>query len=197
MNEHQDDDTIISRVLGGDMDAYAVIIERYRGDVLRIVSGHVPQPEAAAVAHDAFVRAYRSLSRYKPTRPFVRWLATIAVRTCHDFWRSRYRNRETVVSDLSEGCRLHLEASMASTDPDPAQAASQNERVARLHQALDSLSPPERLVVTLVHLEEHSTKETAQLMGISVANVKIRAFRARKKLKVALDSLEPQGGGAK
>ncbi|MBU1249266.1 MAG: sigma-70 family RNA polymerase sigma factor [Proteobacteria bacterium] len=194
MHDTTDFETI-GRVLDGNVDAYAVLVRRYQPEMFRIVSGHVPTGEVAAVAHDAFVRAYGSLAGYRPTKPFVRWLTTITLRTCHDFWRSRYRNREISVSELPEARRLHMLHSATGNESDPALVAEQNQERMLLNWALEQLSPLDRIVVTMTHLEELSSKETAELLDMSVTNVKVRAFRARKKLKAILESVTPQGGG--
>lgn len=196
MPNYSEDFAIIRRVTSGDVDAFETLIARYRDDVFRIVAGHVPPGEVTTVAHDAFVRAFGSLKGYKPQRPFVRWLGTIAIRTCHDFWRKRYRNKEIASCDLTENSRIRLEATLTSNSPDPATAMVEKEAAGLLHIALAKLSATDRMVVTLVHLEEHSTKEAAEMLGISVANVKVRAFRARIKLKAILEEMDPQGGGA-
>lgn len=195
MPPKSDDYAIIQRILRGDADAYAQLVDRYGEEIFRIVSGHVPFADVASVAHDAFVRAYGSLSGYKPEKPLVRWLTTIAVRTCHDYWRKRYRSRETLESDLPRTWTKTMETSVADTAPDPEEEVALGEDVELLHRALENLPPLDRMVVTLMHLEELSVKETAGMLDMSIANVKVRAFRARRKLREALTELEPQGGG--
>jgi RNA polymerase sigma-70 factor (ECF subfamily) len=100
-----------------------------------------------------------------------------------------------VESDLSAHSPQPLETATPGTAPDPADAVALGQDVALLRRALDDLAPLDRMVVTLLHLEERSVKETAGLLDMSVANVKVRAFRARRKLRDALSGLEPQGGG--
>lgn len=176
------DPGLAARVLGGDKNAFAALVEGHKEAVARIVSAHVPREQVAELVQETFVRAYVSLGAYRAESPFGHWLSIIAVRACHDFWRGRYRNRETVLADLSEAGRAMVENMPDGTGAaEDAAALSQARRF--LGQALDRLSPTDRMVLVLTCLEERSTAEAAELLGISRANVKIRAFRARKALR--------------
>jgi RNA polymerase sigma-70 factor, ECF subfamily len=185
--ENTTDLDIIRQVLAGAVNVFERLLQRYQPYVLTIVSKHVPYAQVTEVAHDAFVRAYQSLPKYKQTSEFKYWLAAIAVRTCYDFWRKRYRTREVPVSTLAEDQQQWFETALAS------QAATDfATQTARQHAqevvtwALQRLSAEDRMVVELVYLEELSCKEAARLLGWSVANVKVRAFRARKLLRKLL-----------
>ncbi len=175
---------LIERVLAGETDAFAALVRARRQEVSRAVSRRVPPDKAAETVCEVFSRAYLALSGYRGEKPFSHWLAVIAARTCHDFWRKAYRERETPVSGLSEAGRAMV-AGVASEDRDgsPEQAFEKREAAELVAYALSGLSATDRMVVTLMHLEERSAAETAELLGISRANVKIRAFRARRALR--------------
>jgi len=191
----QDDTFVIGRVLDGDRDAFALLLERYEGHVSRLVAAHVPGQHVAEVAHDAFIRAYKSLAGYKPVKPFRNWLTTIALRSCHDFWRKQYRNRETPVCDMSDDGQQWLETAMAPGSNEVFESqVRQREAREVLDMALAHVSPMDRMVLTLTYLEERTIKEAAQMLDISVPNVKIRAYRAKRKLKVFLERCGIQGG---
>ncbi|MDD3312897.1 RNA polymerase sigma factor [Pseudodesulfovibrio sp.] len=190
-----DDMSIIAAVVGGDVDAFGQLLARYETAVGNLVAAHVPGEDVAEVAHDAFVRAFKALPGYRPTAPFLNWLTTIALRSCHDFWRDRYRRREAPASDLSDDGQRFLEAALA------ANSREEFDRLARAREArevlalvLDQLAPLDRLVLTLTSLEERTVGETAEMLGISVPNVKIRAYRARLKLRHFLKRYGIQGG---
>ncbi|WP_319542038.1 RNA polymerase sigma factor [uncultured Pseudodesulfovibrio sp.] len=191
----QDDTFIISQVLDGDRNAFALLLERYEGHVSHLVAAHVPGQHVAEVAHDAFIRAYKSLAGYKPLKPFSNWLTTIALRSCHDFWRKRYRNRETPACDMSDDGQQWLENAMAP-DSNEIFESQIRQREARevLAMALEQISPMDRMVLTLTYLEERTIKEAAQMLDISVPNVKIRAYRAKRTLKAFLKRCGIQGG---
>ena len=155
---------------------------------MSIVSRHVPYELVEETAHDAFVRAYRSLAGYAGTGEFKSWLAAIAVRTCRDHWRREYRNKEQPMSRLGARHRAWLEKTLSSSGGNPGDAPAEEAREL-LSWALAHLSPDDRLVLELVYLEGLSSREAARLSGMSVANVKVRAFRAKRKMKKLLDEM--------
>ena len=185
-----EDARMLKAIQAGDVDAYAGLVNKYQGRVSGIVSGHAPRDRVGELTHEVFVRAYRSLPGYRGDSPFGHWLAKVAVRACHDFWRAQYRNKERPESDLSDECRAFAEEVAALSAGEAAEdAASRREAEELLHWALDQLSATDRMVVTLTHLEERPVAEAAELLGLSVPNVKVRAFRARKKLRVLLGDI--------
>ena len=182
---------IISEVLDGDTNRFEVLIERHREHVFRIVGRRVPREDVEEVAHDVFVRAWSSLPSYRGESPFDYWLSKIAVRTCHDFWRRRYRSKEAPMSSLGEDHSEWLESTMAS-ESGASFSSDESRMIARdlMMRALAHLSPDDRAVIELVHLEERPVKEAADMLGWSTANVKVRAHRSRKKLRKILEKLE-------
>ena len=178
---------IVRRVVGGDVNAYEQLLTKYKQYVLQIVARHLPYQFVEETAHDVFVRAYQALPGIDNRTAFKAWLATIAIRTCHDFWRKRYRSRELPISSLTEDHQEWLNQVVAT---DSAQAlveqGRQQEARELLEWGLAKLSPDDRMVLELMYFEERSGREAAELLGLSLANVKIRAFRARNRLKKVL-----------
>ncbi|MDD3643105.1 MAG: sigma-70 family RNA polymerase sigma factor [Candidatus Krumholzibacteria bacterium] len=191
----QSDEEIIGRVLGGETDAFGRLVERYREHVFRIVGRRVPRDDAGEVAQDVFVRAFTSLGRFEGRSPFEHWLSKIAVRAALDYWRERYRSREAPMSSLSEDHREWLEKSLADDSASSFEAA-ESRRLARdlMMSALEGLSPADRAVVELVHLEERPIAEAAQILGLTAVNVKVRAHRARKRLRDAIERMRDAAG---
>jgi RNA polymerase sigma-70 factor (ECF subfamily) len=190
----QEEMEIIGRILEGDRNAFGILLDRYRDHVFGIVMKRVSPGEAEEVAHEVFIRAFKSLSRFRGESPFSHWLAKVAVRTCHDHWRKRYRNREIPMNSLSEEHVQWIEntASAASTWN---HESVESERLAGdvLGIALSRLHPDDRAVVELVHLDEYSIKETSEILGWSQGKVKIRAFRARRKLRKIIEDYDVKG----
>ena len=184
-----DERPLIRRILRGETDLFAEVIERYRGHVGRIVGRHIPGDRVQEVAHDVFVRAYSSLDQFTGSAPFEHWLAGIAVRTCYDFWRTAHR-RDMPVSTLSDEHQQWIERALtAQSEQAFRQEARHREAKDILDWGLSQLSAENRLVLTLVHLEGHSVREAADLLGWSVINVKVRVHRARRALrKLFLDA---------
>ncbi len=181
-----DDLEIIRRVLHGEVDRFAELIARYRQHVAKITTRHVPSDRVAEVAHDVFVRAYTSLSSYSGQTPFEHWLSGIVVRTCYDFWRAR-RREELPVSALTADHQAWMDHVLAAESDDQFRDQAKRREAAELLQwALGHLSAENRLVLTLVHLDGHSIRDAARLLGWSVVNVKVRAHRARRALRKLL-----------
>ena len=187
------DDEIIQRVLTGDTDLFEELLMRYQEHVGRIVAGHVPREMVDEVAHDVFVRAYTSLPTYSFRTPFSHWLSTIAVRSCYDAWRSVSARKEVSLSgssDAAEEQQQWIEHVLATESKERFDVMVRQQDATNLLQgALAQLSPENRMVVTLVHLEGHSVREAAELLGWSVVNVKVRAHRARQQLRKILNVL--------
>lgn len=183
-DSHSSADTeIIHQVLSGEVNAFERLLKRYQAHVLTIVKKHIPFDKVEEVAQDVFVRVYQSLPTFKGDDGFKKWLSTITMRTCYDFWRKHYRYPEIPLSSLSEKHKVWLEqATSNSSSQSFHERGSQEEAREILAWALDRLSPEDRMVLELVYLEGYSVKEAADLLGWSTVNVKVRSFRARKKL---------------
>lgn len=182
------DDEIIRRILDGDVNAFEHLLVKYQEQVLKIVRKHIPYDQVEETAQDVFVRAYQSLPAFKGKSGFLQWLSVIAVRTCYDFWRKHYRTREFPMSTLTLKHQGWLEKIISNHSSRLFnEQNSQKEAREVLNWALDRLSAEDRMVLELVYLEGLSGKEAAELLGWSVANVKIRSYRSRKKLRKLLE----------
>ncbi len=186
---------IIQTVLSGDVDEFSVLIDRYRAYVFSLVARRIPADEVEEVAHHVFLKAFRALKSFSQKSEFRHWIAQIATRTCYDFWRKFYRQREISSSQLGSDEVDWMELAMGAHSIDATKQASEREEAYEvLHYAMNKLSAEDRMVLTLTHLESRSVKETADLLGWTQANVKVRAFRSRAKLRTILE--KALNGGA-
>ena len=184
------DSEIVQRIFQGEVNAFGLLLDRYKDHALNIIKKRIPAKDVEDVVQEVFVKAYQSLPGFDPQSHFKKWLSVIVVRTCCDYWRKSYRMREAPMSALSEGHREWLEgviASESTTAPD--KMIRQKEAKEVLDWALDRLSPEDRMVVEMLYLEGMTGREAAELLGWSQANVKVRAFRSRKKLQKLLSGL--------
>ena len=184
------DSEIVQRIFQGEVNAFGLLLDRYKNHALKIIKKRIPAKDVEDVVQEVFVKAYQSLPGFDPESHFKKWLSVIVVRTCCDYWRKSYRMREAPMSALSERHREWLEgviASESTTAPD--KMIRQKEAKEVLDWALDRLSPEDRMVVEMLYLEGMTGKEAAELLGWSMANVKVRAFRSRKKLQKLLSGL--------
>ncbi|MFC5046433.1 RNA polymerase sigma factor [Aquimarina hainanensis] len=184
---HYTDQEIIDRTLEGDTAIFAALVERYQYMVYTVVYRIVRnKEEAEEIAQDSFVKAYQSLGTYKGKSKFSSWLYTIAYRKSLD----RVRNQSvtfttSVIDNVSEKALKQVENAL-----DYMESKEQNEIVL---EAIMKLPEKESVIVTLYYLEENSVKEIAAIVGISPQNVKIKLYRARKKLYSLLkDYVSPE-----
>lgn len=178
----REDAGYIDRIINGEKDVFSHIIKKYKMYVLKIVNRHIPYEDAEEVAHDVFIRIYESLAQFRGPQGFRRWMAAIATRTCYDYWRRAYRSKEVPMSSLGDEHREWLDRA-ASESVSIEDVARQAEAREVLDYALSRLSAEDRMVLELVYMEGLSVREVADLLGWSTANVKIRSFRSRKKLR--------------
>ncbi|MBN2467980.1 MAG: RNA polymerase sigma factor [Deltaproteobacteria bacterium] len=184
------DSEIVRQVLDGDVDAFAILLARHKELIVSIVIKHTPARYVEEIAHDVFVRAYQALPTFKGKSTFKQWLVGIAVKTCYDFWRKKYRTRDFPMSSLSEKQQERVELIVAAeSDRLCAENDSRKAAVELLDWALAKLSAEDRMVLEMVYLEGLSVKEAAGLLGWSVAKVKVRSFRSRRKLRTLLTGL--------
>jgi RNA polymerase sigma-70 factor (ECF subfamily) len=175
---------IVRWILEGDINAFETLVVRYEGDVFRIVRRHVPANEVEETAQDVFIRAFQALATFQARSNFKNWLSAIAVRTCHDYWRRVYRSKEIPMSSLSARHQDWIEEVLSEQSVHSGEElGSRQEAREFLEWALGMLTPEDRMVLELVYLEGLSGKEVADLLGWSVANVKVRSFRSRRKLE--------------
>ena len=184
------DEEVIRRVLAGEVDLFVELITRYQQHVSRIVAGHVRRDMVEEVAHDAFVRAYTSLRTFSFRVPFEHWLARIALRSCYDALRTAAARKEVPLGGFGDEHLQVADRLLAAESGERFEdLVRQRDTAELLHTALAQLSPENRMVVTLVHLEGHSVREAADLLGWTAVNVKVRAHRARQQLRKILEGL--------
>jgi RNA polymerase sigma-70 factor (ECF subfamily) len=182
---------LLRRISQGETERFADLIRKYQSHVARIVGRRVPADNVEETVHDVFVRAYVGLAQFSGVVSFDRWLAGIAVRACYDFWRER-KGAELPVSALTEDHHHWVEQMLSAQSDDQFRNQAQKREAAEvLEWALKQLSPENRAVLTLVHLDGYSVREAAALLGWSLVNVKVRAHRGRQALRKVLSQILP------
>lgn len=176
--------TCLRQVLDHDQDAARALVDRLYPQVLRIIRSHLPARTAEEdLAQEIFLKMFARLNQYQPHPgiPFEHWVSRLAVRTCLDRLRAERRRPELRWSDLSEEQARWLDYLVSDQAPQPEDAPGPVRDL--LEQFLVQLPPEDRLVIHLLDLEGKSVKDIAQLTQWSVTRVKVRAFRARAKLR--------------
>ena len=172
------------------MDAFDVLVRRYSQQVFEVVGRRVPANDLESVAQAVFVSAFRSLGIYEPRQPFEHWLLRIARRRCYDYWRQRQRRHEMPNTCLSEEQFQWFDRVSGGLSREVFERECQREEAAEVvHKALAKLSPDDRVLVECMYFEELPLKEVAATLGWSLSKAKVRAFRARKKLRQIVEHL--------
>jgi RNA polymerase sigma-70 factor, ECF subfamily len=172
----------VERVGQRDEEAARTLLEHLHPLVLKLVRAHLPRRTSEEdLVQTVFMKVFANLESYSGTVPLEHWVSRITVNTCLNQIQKERARPELRRADLSEE-ESHVIDALAATDEDldPGRAAAAREIVEKL---LERLEPPDRLVITLLYLEGHSVGEVHKLTGWNTALIKVRAFRARQKLK--------------
>ena len=173
---------LIQRTLKGDQQAYALLVKNYQRYVFTLALRFTKNREdAEEVAQDSFIKVYKALGSFKQESKFSTWLYTVVYTTAMTSLRKR--NANTVTLD-DEANFIQVENSNLATDVNSAENRS---RSFYLNQAISQLSADDAAVLTLFYHAEQSLEEIALIMGIETNGVKIKLFRARKRLKEQLE----------
>jgi len=173
------DEQLVADVLAGNENAYAELAARHKGRVFGVAARFArDSAELEDIGQEVFIQAFVKLRQYRRDSPFEHWLMRITTHKCYDFLRKRRRTVAHVSVDAM------LEAGLEPPAPPP---EPEHPHLENLHAALAQLSVKERLVITLLELEDRSVEEVAELTGWSRTNVKVRAFRARAALRKLLE----------
>jgi RNA polymerase sigma-70 factor, ECF subfamily len=178
------DAELIAAVLKGDTASFEPLVAKYSPRLFATARRYARRDdEVEDVVQEIWSKAFLKLASFRGDAPFEHWLMRMAVRTCYDFLREHQRNRENTFTELTTEEddwleRITSAPALASSDADAAR-----QLVAKL---LDMLSPPARLIIQLLEIEDRSVKEISKLTGWSVPLVKVRAFRARAEMKKCL-----------
>ncbi|HEV7732867.1 MAG TPA: RNA polymerase sigma factor [Candidatus Binatia bacterium] len=172
------DDVVVARVLGGDIEAFEILMRRYNQRVFRAARAVLrDELEAEDVVQDAWVRAYTHLRQFAGRASFATWLTRIAVHEA--IARGRRRARHVA---------LEAAGSMVAPTPSPDDELGSREMVAAIEAATDALPARYRTVFMLRDLEGLSVAETAGCLDVPEATVKTRLHRARGLLRTRLDA---------
>ena len=187
MDDDEHARALVDRARGGDDNAARELIRQLYPLVAKIVRGYRPRRTAEEdLAQMIFVKVFQNLAQYSGKVPISHWVSRIAVNTCRNQLIAEKARPELRHADLSEEQVAMLE-NLASDDalpPDRKLAARD-----LVEKLLAMLKPVERLVIDMLYLQERSVAEVQKLTGWTAATIKVRAFRARQKLRKQIGGL--------
>ena len=178
---------LVEQARGGDLAAFGELVRRYERRVYR-TARHIVQndEDAEDVLQEAMLKAFEHLDSFQGNSKFYTWLVRIAVNESLMKLRKRKSDRSVSLDESIETDEEPIVREIAVWDDNPEQRYSQAELREILDKAIDSLKPIFRTVFILRDVEELSTEETADPLGLSIAAVKSRLLRARLQLRERL-----------
>ncbi|HMG67418.1 MAG TPA: RNA polymerase sigma factor [Chitinophagaceae bacterium] len=182
MSTGPSDIEIISMVLKGDHNAYALLVERYKSYVFTLTLRFTKSREdAEEVSQDIFVKAYRSLADFKGASKFSTWLYTIVNTTCITFLRKKRLQVQSLDDERT------FEVADSQDSGLRANQVEQKSRLSMVNQAIALLNPDDAEIITLFYKNEQSLEEIGQILGLEVNTAKVRLHRARARLKEKME----------
>src|SRR5436309_4284537 len=188
--DDRDANALVESALRHDDAAARELVRRLYPLVAKMVRSHRPRRTSEEdLCQMIFIKVFQKLSQFSGKVPLEHWISRIAVNTCLSQIEAEKIRPELRHADLSEEQQAVVENLAASSDelaPDRQLASRQ-----LVEHLLQLLKPVERLVIDLLYLQGRSVEEIHKITGLGTAAIKVRAFRARQKMKTQLNKLEP------
>jgi RNA polymerase sigma-70 factor (ECF subfamily) len=184
----EDESALIRQAQGGDSAAFEALVKAYMKRAYYVALGLVGNHEDALdCSQEAFVKAYRALSRFRPEAPFFPWLYRITRNHCLNHLKKERRRRGLSLEQLREEKGVEFPCPR----PDPRAVAMRSERDRALWRAIEGLKPDFREIILMRHFHQLAYKEIAQALEIPIGTVMSRLYGARRALG---KTLERRGG---
>jgi RNA polymerase sigma-70 factor (ECF subfamily) len=178
---------LVAAAKNGNRKAFEILVERHEQRVFFVARRITrTREDAEDVVQQSFQKAFTHLGKFEGRSAFSTWLTRIAVTEALMLLRRSRGKREVFIDDLNGNEETASTLEVPDSSPDPEAIYSQREQAEMLSSALNELSPGIRKAIQLRELDERSSEETAQIMGISVAALKGRMFHGRRKLRERL-----------
>src|SRR5689334_1215845 len=182
-----EESVLVVQAREGDTAAFAELVRRYEGKIFRLAQ-HITQnrEDAEDVLQETFMKAYEHLDQFKGDSKFYTWIVRIAVNQALMKLRRRKTDKSVSIDDTIDTGEDTVVREIAAWDENPEQRFSREEIGTIMDGAIQGLDPIYRSVFVLRDIEELSTEETADALGLSVPAVKSRLLRARLQLREKL-----------
>jgi RNA polymerase sigma-70 factor (ECF subfamily) len=182
-----DEPILVAAAKAGDIPAFETLVSRYERKIFRLAQNITQNREDAEdVLQEAFLKAYEHLGEFQGNSRFYTWLVRIAVNQALMKLRKRRPNQVSLDEEIDTGEEL-MPREVEDWGPSPEERYKQSELSGILSSAISDLDPAFRIVFQLRDIEELSTEETAEALGLSIPAVKSRLLRARLKLRQKLN----------
>ena len=172
----------IDRVQQGDLTAFSILVDRYKDMVYAVALKLLRNPyDAEDIAQESFIKAYQQIGSFKRESKFSTWLYTITYRSA--LYHIRKNRIDTRYIDFKDNEKFQ---SNTITQIESLKIIEQQKFT---KEVIDALPMMEGLLVTLFYIDENSIEEIRSITGLSATNIKVKLFRARKKLKKRLEHI--------
>lgn len=181
------DQHYIDKVLQGQTNAFAVLVDRYKDMIFTLALKMVKnREEAEEVSQDTFIKIFNSLNKFKGDSKFSTWIYKIAYNTCLDrLKKSKKEDLNISIDDFSSHLIKTMDTALSVLED--------KERKQTIQNCLNLLPSEENFLLTLFYFEDQNLEEIGKIMSINANNVKVKLFRSRQKLAVILKKqLEPE-----
>lgn len=170
------DSYYIQKVRNGDVSAYAYLVDRHKKMAFNIAMQIVGNREdAEEITQDAFLKAYQALDTYKGESKFTTWLYRIIYNASISKMRKKKLDQVSIDDDYKASVNVKSTQSAL-------QSLTNEEQKLYINRALNKMNGDEKTIISLFYLDENSIDEVSDVTGLSVANVKVKLHRSRKKL---------------
>lgn len=182
----QTDAFYINKIIEGDVNAFSYLVDKYQHMVFTLAIRMLKSREKAEeVAQDAFVKAYKNLNSFKGDAKFSTWLYKIVYYACLD--EIKKAKRAPYTEDIDKASAMNLDDTKSGLEN-----LQDEDRKVLINSALSKLNEEEQVILTLFYFDELSLKELSKILDISADTIKVKLFRARKKMAELLKNvIEP------
>ena len=181
------DQHYINLIIDGDTNAFEVLVERYKDLVFTLTLRMLKnREEAEEVAQDTFIKAYKSLNRFKGDSKFSTWIYKIAYNTSLDRLKKNKKHfNDVAIDEFTEHQVKTIDNALDNLE--------NKEREQSIQDCIALLPGDDSFLLTLYYFEDQSLEEISKIIGLTPNNVKVKLFRSRKKLATILrERLEPE-----
>lgn len=182
---HLSDRNIIRKILNGESFLFTLLVRRYNDRLFRILRSYLSDEEAIKdTLQQTYMKAYEHLDSWRGNARFSTWITRIAINEALKHIKKRKRYSDLHNFNLNSGEEIQL---AGKTEKTPEDNLIQQDMRRLLEQAVEELSSTYKKVYVKREMEQMSTTRTADYLGITTANVKVRLHRARKQLRQTLE----------
>jgi RNA polymerase sigma-70 factor, ECF subfamily len=188
----QEDAALVAGAKTENARAFELLVQQHERKIFLLAQRVTRNREDAEdVVQQSFQKAFIHLNKFEGESLFSTWLTRIAINEALMLLRRKHRSREVPISESPTEDEIALSLDIPDLGPNPEDSCLRREQERILSAAVNELTPGTRKAIQLRELDERSTEETAQVMGLSVGAVKARVFHGRRKLRKTLQRYEP------